>query len=97
MFETLFGYPAIVTRHREGPFAEARERFLNHCVSQGLARATLQRHAQELLVIAERIDINIGAAISPSAIVAAAGLAIYLLWGSGSRWFRKQQPDGFPQ
>jgi site-specific recombinase XerD len=72
VFETLFEYPAIVTRHREGPFAEARERFLNHCVSQGLARATLQRHAQELLVIAERIDINIGVAISPSTVEAAA-------------------------
>ena len=72
MFETLFEYPAIVTRHRAGPFAEARERFLNHCASQGLARATLQRHAQELLVIAERIDINIGVAISPSIIEAAA-------------------------
>jgi hypothetical protein len=54
MFETLFQYPAIVTRHRRGPFAEARERFLNHCTSQGLARATLQRYAQELLVIAQR-------------------------------------------
>ena len=35
--------------------------------------------------------------VRDTAIVAAAGLAIYLLWGSGSRWFRKQQPDGFPQ
>ena len=40
MFETLFQYPAAVARHRSGPFAEARERFLNHCASQGLARAT---------------------------------------------------------
>ena len=40
MFETLFKYPRVVARHRSGPFAEARERFLNHCVSQGLAGAT---------------------------------------------------------
>ncbi len=40
-FESLFQYPAIVARHRGGPFAEARERFINHCASQGLARATL--------------------------------------------------------
>ena len=59
-FESLFQYPAIVARHRGGPFAEARERFINHCVSQGLARATLQHYAQELLVVAERIDITVG-------------------------------------
>ena len=72
MFETLFQYPAIVARHRGGPFAEARERFLNHCAGQGLARATLQHYAQELLVVAERIDITMGEAIGSSAIEAAA-------------------------
>jgi len=80
MFETLFQYPAIVARHRRGPFAEARERFLNHCASQGLARTTLQRYAQELLVIAERIDITTGDAIGSSVIEAAA-----------SRWAREQR------
>jgi hypothetical protein len=80
MFETLFQYPAIVARHRRDPFAEARERFLNHCASQGLARATLQHYAQELLVVAERIDITIGEAIGSSAIEAAA-----------EGWAREQQ------
>jgi len=80
MFETLFQYRAIIARHRSGPFAEARERFLNHCASQGLARATLQRYAQELLVVAERIDITTGEAIAPSAVEAAA-----------EHWARKQQ------
>jgi len=80
MFETLFQYPAVVTRQRSGPFAEARERFLNHCASQGLARATLVRHAQELLVIAERIDITRGEAIGLSTIEAAA-----------DRWAREQR------
>jgi site-specific recombinase XerD len=79
MFETLFLYPAIVARHRSGPFVEARERFLNHRASQGLARATLQRYARELLVVSERIDI-IGEAIEPSAIEAAA-----------DRWAREQR------
>jgi len=79
MFETLFKYPAIVARHQSGPFAEARERFLNHRASQGLARATLQGYAQELLVVAERIDITIGEAIGSSAIAAAA-----------ERWAREQ-------
>jgi len=58
VFETLFKYPRVVARHRTGRSAEARERFLKHCVSQGLAGATLLRHARELLVIAERIDIT---------------------------------------
>jgi site-specific recombinase XerD len=72
MFETLFQYPAIVARHRSGPFAEARERFLNHLASQGFARATLLVYARELLVIAERIDITMGEAIGLSTIEAAA-------------------------
>ena len=70
MFETLFRYPAVVARHQNGPFAEARERFLSHCYEQGMAHATLQRRAQELLVIAERIDITVGEEIKPSVIEA---------------------------
>jgi len=58
VFETLFKYPRVVARHRTGPSVEARQRFLTHCVSQGLAGATLLRHARELLAIAERIDIR---------------------------------------
>lgn len=79
MFETLFQYPAIIARHRSGPFAEARERFLNYCARQGFARATLLVYARELLVIAERIDITMGEAISLSTIEAAA-----------NRWAREQ-------
>jgi site-specific recombinase XerD len=52
---------------------------LNHCASQGLARATLVRRARELLVIAERIDITLGEAIGLSTIEAAA-----------ARWAREQ-------
>ena len=35
MFETLFKYPRVLARHREGPVADARERFLTHCAEQG--------------------------------------------------------------
>jgi integrase/recombinase XerD len=79
VFETLFKYPRVLTRHRAGPSAEAREQFLNHCVSRGLARATLLRHARELLVIAERIDITTGKTIDSPVIEAAA-----------DRWAREQ-------
>ena len=72
MFETLFKYPGVVTRHRTGPFAEARERFLNHRVSRGLAGAASLRHARELLVIAGRIDITVGETIGSPVIEAAA-------------------------
>jgi hypothetical protein len=72
MFETLFRYPAIIDRHRNGPFAEARERFLEHRIHQGYAPATLQRCAKELLVVAERIDITTGNIIGSAAIEAAA-------------------------
>lgn len=79
MFETLFKYPRVVARHRAGPSAEAREQFLKHCATQGLAGATLLRHARELLVIAERIDITSGEPIGLPAIEAAA-----------DHWARKQ-------
>src|SRR5262249_48750424 len=79
MFETLFRYPAIVARHQGGRFAEAREQFLNHCTGQGMAHATLQRYAQELLVVAERIDITGSEVIESSVINVAA-----------DRWAREQ-------
>jgi len=72
MFETWFKYPRVVARHRTGPSVEARELFLKHGLSQGVAAATLLRHARELLVIAERIDIPIGETIGTPAIEAAA-------------------------
>ena len=72
MFDTLFRYPAIVARHQGGRFAAARELFLNRCAGQGMAHATLQRYAQELLVVAERIDMTVGDAIDSTVIEAAA-------------------------
>jgi len=80
VFETLFKYPRVVARHRAGPFAEARERFLKHCIGQGLAGATLLRHARELLVIAERIDLAGDSTIGMHSIEAAA-----------DRWAREQR------
>ena len=80
MFETLFRYPAIVARHQGGRFATARERFLNQCAGQGMAHATLQRYAQELLVVAKHIDITVGEAIGSAVIHDAA-----------NHWAREQQ------
>lgn len=80
MFEVLFHYPRVIAKHRGGPFAEAREQFLEYRASQGLALATLQRDARELLVIAERIDITASTVI---------GLAD--IDGAAERWALEQQ------
>ncbi len=58
MFDSLFHYPRVLTRHREGPFAQERERYLCFCASGGAAQATLLRIAGELLAIASRIDLS---------------------------------------
>jgi integrase/recombinase XerD len=72
MFETLFKYPRVLSRHQEGSAVEERKRFLIHCAARGAALATLLRIARELLVIAERIQLTIGKAISADEIETAA-------------------------
>lgn len=56
MFETLFKYSRVLARHRGGPAAEERERFLIHRANEGAARSTLLRTARDLLIIAKNID-----------------------------------------
>jgi integrase/recombinase XerD len=70
----------VLARHREGPLAEARERFLTHCAEQGLARETLLRTAREVLIIAKYLDLTTGKAISIPEIKAAAER-----WGAHQR------------
>lgn len=72
MFETLFKYPRVLARHREGPVADARERFLVHCAEQGLAQESLLRTAREVLIIAKHIDLTTGKTISAHDVEAAA-------------------------
>jgi integrase/recombinase XerD len=72
MFEVLFVYPKVLARHRAGPAAADRERYLAYCAGQGAASETLLRIARELLVIAERIDVTAGRPINRSEIDAAA-------------------------
>jgi len=72
MFETLFVYPGVRARHEEGPFTEARKRFLKYSAEQGMARATLLRIARELLVVAERLDVGRGTTFCLPEIEAAA-------------------------
>jgi site-specific recombinase XerD len=58
MFEILFSYPKVVARHRNGPQANARERFLLHCAEQGLSRPTLAHLASELLIVAQGLHMG---------------------------------------
>jgi len=83
MFERLFKYPRVLARHREGPFAEARERFLVHCANDGLACGTLLRIARELLVVATRIDTTAETPITRQQIE-----------GAAQRWTRHQRRRG---
>jgi len=72
MFETLFCYPRVLARHRAGPSAEERDRFLAHHAQAGAAPKSLLRLASELLLVARRIDVSGPTAITPLEIEAAA-------------------------
>jgi hypothetical protein len=48
MLEQLFRDDSALARHRAGPFAEERERYLQHCAEHGATRAALRLKANEL-------------------------------------------------
>src|SRR3981081_1593578 len=83
MFEHLFQQSAILTRHREGPLARDRERFLLHCAEQGMTRSSLSWLASELLMISKRIDVPTDGLITQRQIEAAA-----------DRWVQHQRCRG---
>src|SRR5258705_10281655 len=80
MFDTFFHYPRIIARHRAGPAAEERERFLEHCASTGAAQQTLAHLASELLLVARRMKVGGNKSFTVEEINAAA-----------DRWVRYQQ------
>ena len=55
MFEQLFTYPGVLSRHRHAPLVEERERYLAARAADGLAPVTLQNLAQELCIIAHQL------------------------------------------
>jgi integrase/recombinase XerD len=83
MFEHLFQQPAILARHREGPLARDRERFLLHCSEQGMTRSSLSWLASELLMISKRIDVPTDGLITQRQIEVAA-----------DQWIRHQHRRG---
>jgi site-specific recombinase XerD len=53
MFEQLFQHPQALARHRDGPLAEERRRYVAHCAAQQMAVWTLRRIANYTLVVAK--------------------------------------------
>jgi integrase/recombinase XerD len=82
MFDELFKYHSVVSRHREAPCTRERESYLAHRAKDGISPATLRRLARELLVIVREMDLR-HAAISLEAIESAA-----------ERWARRQRRRG---
>jgi integrase/recombinase XerD len=64
MFGTLLHYPRVLARHRNGPSADDRERFLAHCAQGGAAHSTLLGLAPEPLAISRRIVLDNGQLIT---------------------------------
>jgi site-specific recombinase XerD len=55
MLEQLFRDESALARHRTGPFAEERERYLQHCAEYGATRGTLRMKANELLWLCQHL------------------------------------------
>ena len=56
MFETLFTYPRVLRRHREGPLAEERAAYLTELAARCVAPATLIKHARCCLRVAVELE-----------------------------------------
>ena len=52
MFETLFQYPRVLRRHKEGPLAAERAAYLRELAAQGMARGTILRRSSYCLCVA---------------------------------------------
>jgi site-specific recombinase XerD len=83
MFEHLFTYRGVLARHRKAPAAVERESYLQHCAKKGMARGTLLSVANELRVIAGRLEIAGSKPITRDQIVTAA-----------DSWARRQRRCG---
>jgi len=79
MFERLFRYSGIVSRHREAPCASERESYLAYRAAFGASLGTLHRLARELFVIVHEINLN------PMTI------DVDTIEFAGERWARRQR------
>jgi len=61
MYETLFKHRAVLARYREGPYAGAREQFVESCTQQGYSRRMQVKIAWILMTVAPALDLSKGA------------------------------------
>ena len=80
MFDTLFQYPRVLARHRDGPATHERELFLTYCASVGAARPTLLHLASELLLVSRHLNLSDSRMVDPQEIELAC-----------NRWVRHQR------
>ena len=52
MFETLFTYPGVIRRHREGPLAAERAAYISELADRGMAHETILHRSSYCLCIA---------------------------------------------
>ena len=72
MFEQLFTYHGVLSRHREAPLVEERERYLAARAAVGLTPATLRNLAQALHIIAQTLTLPVEGPLDATAIQQAA-------------------------
>lgn len=72
MLEELYSSLTDPVRHKDGPFAEDRGRFLAHCVREGYAPTHLRHAAPILLEVASQLDASPGRRMTERQIKAAA-------------------------
>jgi site-specific recombinase XerD len=80
MFEELFNYPAVLTRHLKAPLVSERRRYLVYRSRDATSRETLLRIARELLVIVDEMELDLQMSVSVDTIALAA-----------ERWARRQK------
>ncbi len=85
MFETLFDSADALARHRDGPFAEDRERFLEQRGQEGFSLGKLREYARMLLWIAGELDASPGRSLTVEQIRSAA-----------NRWWRRSRHEFRP-
>ena len=72
MLEKLYSSTDNLARHRDGPFAEDRDRYLDHCARAGFSIGFLRVSARTLLGIASELDASPGRSMTLGQIQAAA-------------------------
>ena len=65
MFETLFCQKIAVLRHRTGPLAVERQRYLQHYVDQGAHHGRQRKRTKCVLWIARRLSLEDRRGVSP--------------------------------